>query len=72
MSINTSVADIEDNVAVETNSEGRGEAVFFAIVAVVLGAMVAAGALFGLGGVGAVAIAEAAVMLVVCLALTRG
>lgn len=72
MSINTNVADIADNVAVETNSEGRAEAVFFAIVAVVLGTMVAAGVLFGLGGVGAVAIVEAVAMLVTCIVLTRG
>ncbi len=72
MSINTTVADVADNVAVETNSQGRAEAVFFVIVAAVLATMVVAGALFGLGGVGAVAIAEAGAMLVVCLLLTRG
>ena len=58
--------------AVPVSTEKRDTAAFFAIVAALLGVFVAAGVLFGLSGIGMVAIAGAGAMLVICLLLTAG
>jgi hypothetical protein len=72
MSANANVIGNVETVAVAKNTESRDTLVFFAIVVLALVITVVAGVLFGLGGIGAVAIAEAALMLVICLVLTRG
>ena len=54
------------------NEEAVALRVFMAIVAGVLVAGVAAGWLFGLAGIGVLAIIATATMLVICLVLTRG
>jgi hypothetical protein len=64
MSSSTEVAD-------KAKSEAATMRAFFAIILLVVVVTVAAGFLFGLAGVGAVAIAAAAGMLLVTLALTR-
>jgi hypothetical protein len=72
MSVDVNVIGNVENVTVEKNSERRDTLAFFAIVVLALVVTVVAGVLFGLGGIGGVAIAEAALMLVICLVLTRG
>jgi hypothetical protein len=72
MTADANVIGNVENVAIKTSSESRDTIAFFAIVALALVVTVVAGVLFGLGGIGAVAIAEAALMLVICLILTRG
>ncbi len=71
MSANANVIGNIETVAGK-NTESRDTLVFFAIVVLALVVTVIAGVAFGLGGIGAVAIAEAALMLVICLILTRG
>jgi hypothetical protein len=63
--------DFMSPIATE-NEEAVALRVFIAIVAGVLVAGVAAGYLFGLAGIGVLAIIATAAMLVLCLVLTRG
>ncbi len=72
MTLNAAVASQSDTATVEINTEKRDTIVFFAIVALLLAAIVAAGLTFGLGGIGMIAIAGAGAMLVICLLLTAG
>ena len=68
----TSIAEAAAPAATPVSSEKRDTILFFVIVAALLGAIVAAGLVFGLGGIGAIAIAEAGAMLIICLLLTAG
>ena len=72
MTLNAATADQFATTAVEANTEKRDTLVFFAVVAALLAIIVVSGLTFGLGGIGAVAIAEAASMLVICVLLTAG
>ncbi len=72
MTSNATIAADALNVVEAQKSEAATLRAFFVIVALVLVVTVAAGFLFGLGGIGAVAIAEAGLMLVLCVVLTRG
>ena len=72
MTINANVADTVVIAANEADPEAAAIRGFWAIVALVLVANVAAFSLFGLAGVGALAVTEAALMLVLCIFLTRG
>ncbi len=72
MTSNATIAADAQHVVNAEKSEAAAVRVFFAIVAVILAVTAAAGFLFGLAGIGAVAIVETALMLVLCLVLTRG
>jgi hypothetical protein len=72
MTINATAAHHVEIADSAVSEEKRALIGFVTIVVLLLGAMVAAGLTVGFGGVGAVAIAEAATMLVVCVFLTAG
>ncbi|MGO9431131.1 hypothetical protein [Rhodoblastus sp.] len=72
MTSNATAAADALNFVEAQKSEAATLRAFIAIVALVLVVNVVAGFLFGLGGIGAVAITEAALMLVLCVVLTRG
>jgi hypothetical protein len=54
------------------NSEAAAIKVFVAVVLLVIVAAVVLGMTFGMAGIGALAIAASAAMLILCVALTKG
>jgi hypothetical protein len=54
------------------NTEARDIKIFLSIVALVLVIGIAVTAVFGLGGLGVVAIAMTVAMLLICIMLTKG
>jgi type IV secretory pathway VirB6-like protein len=72
MTPNVASADQIAFAEVEVNTEKRDTQAFFAIVAALLVIIVIAGLTFGLAAIGAIGIAEAASLLVICVLLTAG
>ncbi len=72
MTTSAIVTDESAHAAVDDNEEARVARVFYVVVALVLVSYAIAGSLFGMGGVSAVAMVEAALMLAACVFLTRG
>lgn len=70
MSIDAKVA--ASGVPAVENTEARDIKIFLAVVLLVIVIGVAVTTVFGLGGLGVVAIAMTAAMLLICIMLTKG